>query len=61
MLNTDLPHITPVLSGTVEEQKAIKESYNKLDGAVANDGYLRVIALEEVPTTEIPVQIEVIR
>ena len=61
MLNADLPHITPVYTGTVDINKAIQEAYNKLDSAKAEDGYLRVTAFDEVPTTAIPIQIEVVR
>jgi hypothetical protein len=61
MLEADLPHITPVYTGAGDTDKAIQEAYNKLDSAKAEDGYLRVTAFNEVPTTAIPIQIEVIR
>lgn len=61
MLEADLPHITPVYTGTVDTDKAIQEAYNKLDNAKAEDGYLRVTAFNEVPTTAVPIQIEVVR
>jgi hypothetical protein len=61
MLASDMPHITPVYTSTVDTDKAIQEAYNKLDSAKAEDGYLRVTAFNEVPTTAIPIQIEVIR
>lgn len=61
ILNTDRPHITPIYTGTVETDKAIQEAWNKVDSIVANDGSIRVIAFEETPITEVPVQIEVIR
>ena len=57
----DTPHITPVYTGTVETDKAIQESWNKIDRIVSNDGSLRVYAFSEIPTTAIPVQIEVVR
>jgi hypothetical protein len=61
MLNTDIPHITPVYTGTLITDKAIKESWNKVDRAIAKNGSLQVVVFEEVPTTAIPIQIEVVR
>lgn len=61
ILASDYPHITPVYTGVVATDKAIQEAWSKVDRAVANNGSLQVTAFEEVPTTAIPIQIEVVR
>jgi hypothetical protein len=61
LLSTDIPHITPVYTGVVATDKAIQEAWGKVDRAVANNGSLQVTAFEEIPTTAIPIQIEVVR
>lgn len=61
LLETDNPMITPVYTGTVETDAAIKEAWNKIDRAVTSANSLRVYAFEEVPTTDIPVQLQVVR
>lgn len=60
MLETDRPHITPVYTGVDETDNAIGEAWNKIKRATTTANVLRVYA-EEVPTTAIPIQIEVIR
>jgi hypothetical protein len=61
LLETDNPMITPVYTGTVETDTAIKEAWNKIDRAVTSANSLRVYAFEEVPTTDILVQLQVVR
>ena len=61
LLETDNPMITPVYTGTVETDAAIKEAWTKIDRAVTSANSLRVYAFEEVPTTDIPVQLQVVR
>ena len=61
LLETDNPMITPAYTGTVETDTAIKEAWNKIDRATTGSNSLRVYAFEEVPTTEIPVQLQVVR
>ena len=61
LLETDNPMITPVYTGTVGTDTAIKEAWNKIDRATTGSNSLRVYAFEEVPTTEIPVQLQVVR
>ena len=61
MLTTDYPHITPAYTGVVDTDKAMQEAWSKIDTATANSGSLRVTAFEEIPTTAIPIQIEVVR
>lgn len=61
LLETDNPMITPVYTGTVGTDTAIKEAWNKIDRATTGSNSLRVYAFEEVPTTDIPVQLQVVR
>lgn len=61
LFETDNPMITPAYTGTVETDTAIKEAWNKIDRATTGSNSLRVYAFEEVPTTEIPVQLQVVR
>lgn len=61
LLASDNPMITPVYTGTVDTDTAIKEAWNKIDRAVTSPDNLRVYAFEEVPTTDIPVQLQVVR
>lgn len=61
LLETDNPMITPVYTGTIETDTAIKESWNKIDRAVTSANSLRVYAFEEVPSANIPVQLQVVR
>ena len=60
MLETDYPHITPVYTNVKSTDDAIQEAWNKINRATAMSGKLRVYA-SEIPTTAIPVQIEVVR
>lgn len=61
LLETDNPMITPAYTGTVLTDQTIKESWNKIDRGVSSADSLRVYAFEEVPTVEIPIQIQVVR
>lgn len=61
LLETDNPMITPVYTGTVETDAAIKEAWNKIDRATTGSNSLRVYAFEEVPSANIPVQLQVVR
>lgn len=61
LLATDIPHIVPVYTGAVNTDKAMQEAWNKIDRAVANTDSLRVYAFSEIPTTDISIQIEVVR
>jgi hypothetical protein len=60
MLESDIPHITPIYTNVKATDDAIQEAWNKISRATATNNGLRVYA-EEVPTTEIPIQIEVVR
>lgn len=60
MLESDIPHITPAYTNVKATDDAIQEAWNKIKRASTKDGGLRVYA-EEIPTTEIPIQIEVVR
>ena len=57
---TDSPFITPVYTGTLETDQAIQEAWNKINSAITSENNLRVYAFEEVPTTEIPIRLQVI-
>lgn len=61
LLATDNPMITPVYTGTVGTDTTIKEAWNKIDRAVTSADSLRVYAFEEVPSANIPVQLQVVR
>lgn len=60
MLESDIPHITPIYTNVKATDDAIQEAWNKISRATATNNGLRVYA-EEVPTTAIPIQIEVVR
>lgn len=60
ILESDYPHITPVYTNTKATDDAIQEAWNKIKRAPATNNGLRVYA-EEIPTTAIPIQIEVVR
>ena len=60
LLESDYPHITPIYTNVKATNDAIKEAWNKIDRAPAINNGLRVYA-EEIPTTAIPIQIEVVR
>lgn len=61
LLATDRPLITPKYTDTLSTDQAVKEAWSVIDRAVANADSLRVYAFEEVPTTAVPIQIQVVR
>ena len=61
ILATDMPHITPVYSTTNATAIAQKEAWNCVSKAVTAADKLTFTCFEDKPTTEIPIQIEVIR
>lgn len=60
ILASDYPHITPIYTNVKATDDAIEEAWNKIKRALAVANGLRVYA-EEIPTTAIPIQIEVVR
>lgn len=59
--SSDMPHIVPSYnweSGTPYTQK---EAWDKVSYATSLDGAINFVALEDLPTTDIPIQIEVNR
>lgn len=60
ILESDYPHITPIYTNVKATNDAIQEAWDKIKRAPAINNGLRVYA-EEIPTTEIPIQIEVVR
>ncbi len=60
VLEPDFPHITPIYTNVKATDDAIQEAWNKIDRASAINNGLRVYA-DEIPTTAIPIQIEVVR
>ena len=60
ILESDYPHITPIYTNVKATDDAIKEAWNKIDRVPAINNGLRVYA-DEIPTTAIPIQIEVVR
>ena len=60
ILESDYPHITPIYTNVKATDDAIEEAWNKIKRAPAINNGLRVYA-DEIPTTAIPVQIEVVR
>ena len=60
ILGSDYPHITPIYTNVKATNDAIQEAWNKIKRATTIADGLRVYA-EEIPTVEIPIQIEVVR
>ena len=60
VLESDTPHIAPNYTNVKATDDGIREAWNKIDRVSAMSNKLRVYA-SEVPATEIPVQIEIIR
>lgn len=60
MLESDYPHITPIYTNVKATDDAIEEAWNKVNRAPTRNNGLRVYA-DEIPSTAIPVQIEVFR
>lgn len=61
ILNTDSPHVGPVLDENKETALKQLESWNKVSFARAGDGEIVFTCLEEKPDTAVPIQIEVVR
>ena len=61
ILESDTPHITPVYSSTLVTALAQKEAWSMVSKAEASDGVITFTCFEDKPSTEISIQIEVIR
>lgn len=61
LLDTDTPHVAPVLDGQRETALAQQEAWRLVSKAAAAEGTLTFTCLEEKPDREIPIQVEVIR
>ena len=61
ILESDTPHITPVYSSTLVTALAQKEAWSMVSKAEASDGIITFTCFEDKPSTEISIQIEVIR
>lgn len=61
LVDTDMPHITPVYSDDNATAIAQKEAWSCVSKAVAANGWINFYCFEEKPTTAIPIQVEVIR
>lgn len=61
VVDTDMPHITPVYSDDNATAIAQKEAWGCVSKAVAANGWINFYCFEEKPTTAIPIQVEVIR
>lgn len=61
IIESDVPHITPVYSTTNTTAIAQKEAWAYVSNAIAENGVIRFICFEDKPTTTIPIQIEVNR
>ena len=61
LVDTDMPHITPVYSDDNATAIAQKEAWSCVSKAVAANGWINFYCFEEKPTTAIPLQVEVIR
>lgn len=61
IIESDVPHITPVYSTTNTTAITQKEAWACVSNAIAENGVIRFICFEDKPTTTIPIQIEVNR
>ena len=61
ILDSDMPHITPVYSTTNATAIAQKEAWDCVSKAVTEAGKITFTCFENKPTTAIPIQIEVNR
>ena len=59
--NSDMPHITPAYNWDADNPYMQKEAWDKVSYAISLDGAIDFVSLEDLPTTNIPIQIEVIR
>ena len=61
ILASDCPHIAPVYSSTLETALLEKEAWSMVSKAETSDGSIMFTCFEDKPSTEISIQIEVIR
>ena len=61
ILASDMPHITPNYSGTLETALQEKEAWSMVSKAETSDGAITFTCFADKPTTAIPIQIEVNR
>lgn len=61
ILETDTPHVAPVYSSTLDTALAEKDAWSMVCDADAATGVLTFICFEDKPSTDIPIQIEVMR
>lgn len=61
VLATDMPHITPVYSSTLETAIAQRDAWLAVSDATAGAGNITFVCFEDKPTTAIPIQVEVNR
>ena len=61
LVDTDMPHITPVYSDDNATAIAQKEAWGCVSKAVAANGWINFYCFEDKPETAIPIQVEVIR
>lgn len=61
ILATDMPHITPVYSTTLATALAQQEAWAMVSYAETSAGNIKFTCLEDKPTVNIPIQIEVMR
>lgn len=61
LVDTDMPHITPVYSDDNATAIAQKEAWSCVSKAVAANGWINFYCFEDKPKTAIPIQVEVIR
>ena len=61
ILATDMPHISPVYSDTLETALAQKEAWSMVSRAVSAAGSVTFICFEDKPEANIPIQLEVNR
>lgn len=56
----DSPIISPIYTGELATDQTIQEAWNKVTRIVASADKLRIYAFEEIPTTAIPINIQVV-
>ena len=61
ILESDTPHVVPVYDQDVETARTQKDSWGRVSFGVAQDGGVCFTCLDEKPTVQIPIQIEVMR
>lgn len=61
VLETETPHIAPVLPDSEEESDDIEAAFGCISKAEARNGSILFVCRNEKPAVDIPVQIEVVR